>query len=180
MSSEFDYVVVGSGAGGGPLACRLAQDPARYKVALLEAGTDPVIRPDGSENPNYAVPVLHGRATEDPHLSWDFFVRHYSADERQSKDSKLYPPAGATDKDVRRKGIWYPRAGTLGGCTAHNAMITLYPHNEDWEHLRTLTGDPSWAAGNMRRYFEKLENCRYAPSTPNTGRHVPAIFELFE
>jgi len=33
---EFDYIVVGSGPGGGPLAVNLAK--AGYKVALMEAG----------------------------------------------------------------------------------------------------------------------------------------------
>jgi choline dehydrogenase len=62
----FDYVVVGSGAGGGPVSCRLAL--AGYRVLILEAGgTD--------EGLLYQVPAFHGLATEDPEMSWDFFVR---------------------------------------------------------------------------------------------------------
>ena len=38
--SEFDYIIVGSGAGGGPLAARLAR--AGKKVLVIEAGHDPV------------------------------------------------------------------------------------------------------------------------------------------
>src|SRR5262249_42886022 len=58
-------------------------------------------------------------------------------------------------------GILYPRAGTLGGCTAHNAMILVYPHNSDWDHVAEITGDSSWRADNMRRYFERMERCEY-------------------
>ena len=38
MSEEFDYIIIGSGAGGGPLAARLAEAKAGYKVLVLEAG----------------------------------------------------------------------------------------------------------------------------------------------
>ncbi|KAL4967788.1 GMC family oxidoreductase [Aspergillus stella-maris] len=61
-------------------------------------------------------------------------------------------------------GILYPRAGTLGGCTAHNAMITIYPYERDWDDLAALTGNDSWSASNMRNYFKRLEDNRYAPS----------------
>ena len=59
--------------------------------------------------------------------------------------------------------MWYPRAGTLGGCTAHNAMILLVPSNSDWDQIADLTGDPSWRAPAMRKYFQRIENCRHRP-----------------
>ena len=40
-------------------------------------------------------------------------------------------------------------------------MIMVYPHNADWDDIAELTGDHSWRARNMRRYFERLENCRH-------------------
>ena len=42
-------------------------------------------------------------------------------------------------------------------------MILVYPHNQDWDDIADLTGDPSWRADNMRRYFERLKNCRHRP-----------------
>ena len=59
------------------------------------------------------------------------------------------------------KGTLYPRTGTLGGCTAHNALIAVYPHQSDFENIATLTGDDSWAPDNMRKYFTKLEDNNY-------------------
>ncbi len=38
MNGDFDYIIVGSGAGGGPLAANLAK--MGFKVLLLEAGDD--------------------------------------------------------------------------------------------------------------------------------------------
>ena len=92
-------------------------------------------------------------------MRWDYFVRHYADDARQKQDHKYVADYNGKPVD----GVWYPRAGCLGGCTAHNAMIMVYPHNADWEYLATLTGDPSWGPDNMRTYFQKLENCQYRP-----------------
>jgi choline dehydrogenase-like flavoprotein len=143
-----DYVVVGSGAGGGTVAARLAEEG--FSVVVLEAGGDArLAAPD-----HYDVPAFHPFATEDPAMSWDFFVRHYRSDEQQKRDPKFV--AG-------QDGIWYPRAGTLGGCTAHNAMILLVPSNSDWDQIADLTGDPSWRGPAMRRYFQRLEDCHHRP-----------------
>lgn len=138
---EFDYVVIGSGAGGAPLAANLAE--AGYRVLVLEAGSD-------AENEHYRVPAFHPLASEDPAYSWDFFVRHYSSDEQVARDNK-----------IQKSGIFYPRAATLGGCTAHNAMITILPHDSDWDHIAEITGDASWRASQMRGYFKRLERCTY-------------------
>ena len=49
LDKEYDFIVVGSGAGGGPVAVRLAE--AGYSVLILEAG--------GAEEPyDYKVPAF--------------------------------------------------------------------------------------------------------------------------
>lgn len=48
-------------------------------------------------------------------------------------------------------GILYPRAGNLGGCGSQNALITIYPHDSDWDNIASLTGDNSWSASNNMR-----------------------------
>ncbi|HET7006623.1 MAG TPA: GMC family oxidoreductase, partial [Candidatus Binatia bacterium] len=149
---RYEYIVVGSGAGGGTVAARLAE--AGRSVLLLEAGGDPCELADSRLPEDYQVPAFHAFAAENPAMRWDFFVRHYVDEQRQRRDRKYSPGKG---------GVLYPRAGTLGGCTSHNAMIFVYPQNQDWDDIASLTGDPSWRAGNMRRYFELLEDCRHRP-----------------
>lgn len=110
-------------------------------------------------------------------MAWDFFVRHYEDDARQARNFKvtyttpdgndytgLEPPAGAAIK-----GVLYPRSATLGGCTAHNAMVAIYPHQDDFQYLASLTGDKSWTPDRMRKYFIKLEKSAYLQGVLGPG-----------
>jgi choline dehydrogenase-like flavoprotein len=186
QTTPFDYIVVGSGAGGGPLAARLALN-GRH-VLLIEAGGDPALaQPDARAQPMtqgdpslgqqpmrqvYAVPAFHAPATEDDDMSWKFSVRHYTDFSRQNKDTKYSrakdpseTPGNRDPSTVAREpakgGIFYPRAATLGGCTSHHAMIIIRPNDADWDNIAEFTGDDSWRSQNMQGYFAKIENCLY-------------------
>ena len=163
QDADCDYIVVGSGAGGGTVAARLAE--AGYHVILIEAGGDPrqlvggnPVEPDGNRLPDdYDVPAFHPFASENDAISWHFFVRHY-ADEEQQKRDPAYRKTW-NGRDV--KGVFYPRASCLGGCTAHNALIFVVPDDADWDAIAALTHDQSWRADNMTKYFARVENCHH-------------------
>src|ERR1700730_152482 len=124
------------------------------KVLLLEAGDDPGNPADhdpGLSN-HYQVPAFHPFASENPAMAWNFLVHDFGDDARRRLPEHDPPP-----------GVLYPRASALGGCTAHNAMIFMAPHDSDWDGIAELTGDSSWSARHMRRYFHRLEDCRHRP-----------------
>lgn len=101
-ATEYDYVVVGSGPGGGPLAVNLAK--AGYSVFLIEAG-------DAS--------TATGFGQYPPSVTWDFFVNHYpDGDSRNNQYSHLTwktPEGrywvGQTGAPAGSKvlGVYYPR-----------------------------------------------------------------------
>src|SRR6476646_6091862 len=109
-----EYIIVGSGAGGGPLACNLAR--AGHKVVLFEAGGD---------DPNFndfsaAVPFFTPFTSENPIIQWDYFVQHYANDQQALRDTKVVmTPDGPR--------IWYPRVGAVGGCSIHSFLFAIYP-----------------------------------------------------
>src|SRR5437867_1655728 len=144
VPNGFDYIVVGSGAGGGPLAARLVEQ--EFRVLVIEAGPDHSVN-GGPPLEVTLAPGFLGLSNEHVDVSWEFFVKHYTT-----------PPTGPDPKehespDPARRGIFYPRATGLGGCTIHNAMITAVGPDSDWEELADFVEDDTWRSQQMRGYF---------------------------
>jgi choline dehydrogenase len=136
---------------------------AGHSVLLIDAGED-----HGADR-QVQVPALHIISTDYDPMRWDYFVSHYDNEAQAKRDSKmtyrtpdggrytgLNPPQGS-----EMLGVLYPRAGGLGGCASHNALVTVLPNDEDWNYIASVTGDKSWGAANMLKYFVKLERVRY-------------------
>ena len=169
---EYEYIVVGSGPGGGPIAANLAR--AGHKVLLIEAGDDQ------GQNLHAKIPTFFAAFEEDASQRWDFFVKHFADPEQAARDPKMTwetpdgsifigtdPPAGS-----KQLGIYYPRSGTLGGCAEHNALVGVLPPASDWDYIADLTGDKSWQYDQIRPLFKRLERCGYLPSDdPAHGFH---------
>ncbi|KAJ3579738.1 hypothetical protein NPX13_g823 [Xylaria arbuscula] len=161
---EYEYIVVGSGPGGSPLAVNLAK--AGHSVLLIDAGGD------YGHLREVESPALANPSSERNEVSWGFFTRHYEDETMLLKDRKLtyMTPSGQYYSGVNPPngsvplGTFYPRYGGLGGCSEHNALVSLLPSKNDFDFLAELTGDDSWNNDNMRQYFEKIENLEYKVS----------------
>ena len=175
-NSTYEFVIVGSGAGGSPLAARLAL--AGHSVLLIDAGED-----HGADR-QVQIPAMHPFASEYNPIRWDYFVERFDDEEQALKDSKYtwQTPEGdywakldlSDDKPPKgsvKKGLLYPRTGALGGCTAHNALLMVQATTKDWDDIASLTGDSSWSSKNMRGYFKKLERNEYLQSLLGLDGH---------
>ncbi|KAF7353770.1 Choline dehydrogenase [Mycena venus] len=140
----FDFVVVGSGAGGGPLASRLAENG--FSVFLVDAGND-------VNTFNTTLPAYFARATEDEATELAYNINEFSY-----PDSRI---------------AWYPRARALGGSTIHNAMINIIAGTKtDFNDIATKFKDQSWSRRNMQKYFQKIEKNLYIlPTLLTLGDH---------
>lgn len=127
--NEFDYVVLGGGAGGSVVASRLSEDPS-VSVCLLEAGGD---------GTGVLVRVPMGMALMVPHgiNGW-----HY----------ETVPQPGLNG----RQGF-QPRGKALGGSSAINAMVYSRGHASDYDNWASL-GNPGWSYQDVLPYFIRSEN----------------------
>ncbi|KIY69010.1 GMC oxidoreductase [Cylindrobasidium torrendii FP15055 ss-10] len=137
-NSEYDYIVVGSGAGGGSTAGYLID--AGFSVLLIDAGHD-------VDTVNTTVPLYFPNAVEDPDL-----VFGYKLDEF---------PEGFK---YQRNDVWYPRSGNLGGCTRHNAMINvLAGMGPDVDIVADMFEDDSFSRDAMQDQWKRIERALYDP-----------------
>ncbi|KAG9127387.1 hypothetical protein FRC07_014332 [Ceratobasidium sp. 392] len=154
---KIDYIIVGTGAGGGPLAARLALNG--YKVLALDAGYDTY------EN-NVTIPLYFGRSNEDEKVVLDYYTDHYA---NGSKVNTWYPRAQGIGTKSSQIAL-LARCSDIqpGGSTIHNALIHMRSQDWDFDNIAAKTNDASWKAASMKQYFTRLEKNLYV--APTTGR----------
>jgi choline dehydrogenase-like flavoprotein len=128
MATEYDYVIIGAGAGGCVVASRLSADPT-VRVLLLEAGSR-------DWSPLIHVPVGFTKLTS-PNVNWGFQT--------------------VPQLQLNNREMWYPQGRTLGGSTSINAMIYIRGQAEDYNTWQKL-GNEGWGYTDVLPFFKKAEH----------------------
>ena len=126
---EFDYIVIGGGAGGCAVAGRLSEDPG-VSVCLLEAGKS-------DDQMLIKVPFCTAIMLPTSLNNWAF---------------ETVPQPGLNG----RRG-YAPRGKALGGSSSINAMVYTRGHPWDYDHWAAL-GNDGWSYSDVLPYFKKSEH----------------------
>ncbi len=128
---DYDVIVVGAGASGGPLAARLSEDPAR-RVLLVEAGPAPETQ-DGFPRDLLDAALMTGALPGHPN-NWGF-------------NAHLTPDLPYT----------VARGKILGGSTSLNGTYYIRGRKQDFDTYAEM-GNAEWAYEKVLPYFQKLEH----------------------
>jgi choline dehydrogenase-like flavoprotein len=131
MTDTYDFIIVGAGSAGAPLAARLSEDPT-CTVALLDAGDRP---PEESRIPA-ACPTLQ----LNPETDWMF-----TAD------------PGRCGLGLREHRMQVPRGRMLGGSSSINYMGWMRGHPGDFDHWAER-GATGWSYADVLPLFRKMED----------------------
>ena len=138
LAEESEYVVVGGGSAGMPVAARLSQKG--HSVVLLEAGKAKL-------GPLFSwitdMPSAYGYAYRNPRTTW------------------LY--SGEPEPGLNQRRMYQPRGKVLGGSSAVNGMGFLRAHPKLFDRW-VEAGADGWSFDDVLPYYMALETWQGSPS----------------
>lgn len=130
-----DFVVVGAGSAGAPLAARLSEDP-NVSVVLVEGGKDY----RSADTHPYISTTVMGPSMDTQELPEYFWLGYNAKRSRTQKDEDLY---------WRGKGV--------GGSSAINGAVAFRAPPDDHDHWTEL-GIEGWSFAECLPYSIRLED----------------------
>ncbi|WP_256597949.1 choline dehydrogenase [Pseudomonas sp. XWY-1] len=126
-TSQYDYVIVGSGSAGAVVSYRLAA--AGHKVLVLEAG--------GSDwGPILQMPSALQVSMSIKRYNWDY--------------------SSVPQKNLKNRVLFCPRGKVIGGSSSINGMVYVRGHARDFDSWEVL-GAQGWSYQNVLPYFMRME-----------------------
>ncbi|KAH7374219.1 GMC oxidoreductase [Cadophora sp. MPI-SDFR-AT-0126] len=135
-NATFDFVVVGAGNAGLPLAVRLAE--AGFRVALVEAGSYASIG-----NGNFSQVPLYASAFQSTSPS--------SPRNPQTDWGQLTEPQAGTERI-------YPQGKALGGSTSRGHQAYTFGTTSSYDQWAEMVNDVSYSFKNFRQWLHKPLN----------------------
>ena len=124
----YDYIIVGSGAGGATMAGRLSEDP-EIRVLVLEAG--PM-----DSSPFVKMPIAYSQLFKSRH-DWDF--------------------ATEAEPGIGGRSVSFAQGRLVGGSTSMNGMVYMRGGRADYDAW-AVGGAQGWAYDDVLPYFRKSED----------------------
>jgi len=158
--TSYDYIVVGSGSGGGTVAGRLSEN-GKYKVLCLEAG---------KKGANYIwtrPPAGAAFLVDNPAANWRY-------------QSELHEGHG-------NRQIYVPRGKILGGSSAINGVIYNRGQRIDYDTWAQM-GCRGWSYDDVLPFLKQIESTdigddqyrgRSGPIRVNEASKISPFYDLF-
>lgn len=140
----YDYVIVGAGSAGCPLANRLSEDE-NCRVALLEAGPK-------DNNPWIHIPVGYFKTMGNPATDWGYKTE--------------------ADPGLAGRSISWPRGRVLGGSSSINGLLYVRGQPQDYDGWAQL-GNIGWSWDDIQPIFRRAETWKGDPKSETRGQDGP-------
>jgi choline dehydrogenase len=148
LSTQYDFVVCGSGSSGSVVARRLAENPD-VSVLLLEAGGDDDV-PEVMRAEQWPLNLGSER-------DWSFATQ---------------PSPHLNDRSIP-----YSMGKVLGGGSSINVMTWARGHKNDWDFFAAEAGDTAWSYESVLNIYRRIEDWHGAPDPDYRGTGGPVYVQ---
>ena len=140
IEDSYDYIIIGAGTTGSVVARRLAEQPHKPNVLLLEAGPPDTFHPISKQ-----VIPLGGFDLLKTDIDWQYYTE----------------PNKISCQGLIDKRSYWPRGKVCGGSSVLNAMFYVRGDPRDYDQWAEDYNCKGWAYDDVLPYFKTIENPQF-------------------